>query len=104
MTEVLVARQPIFDRRLRVVAYELLFRDGDTNAAVFGDPEAATAMVALNSFTEIGLERIVGTRSAWINVSRKFLLGGLVRSMPPGLVSLEILEDQVIDRALISAV
>jgi EAL and modified HD-GYP domain-containing signal transduction protein len=104
MYEVFVARQPIFDRKLVVVGYELLFRSGRTTEALVADPEGATAAVVLNSFTEIGLDRIVGHRTAWINVSREFVLQGLAGSVPPGLVLLEILEDQVIDDELIAAI
>jgi c-di-GMP phosphodiesterase len=104
MNEVCVARQPIFDRRLEVVGYELLFRAGDATTAVVADSEGATANVVLNSFTELGLERVVGARPAWINVSRDFVLHGFARSVPPELVLLEILEDELIDDELVSAI
>ncbi|MGA2924804.1 MAG: HDOD domain-containing protein [Solirubrobacteraceae bacterium] len=103
MPDVFVARQPIFDSNLDVVAYELLFRNGCLNEAVIASPEGATATVVLNSFTEIGLERIVGRKTAWVNVSREFVLSGLAQAVPPGVVGLEILEDQVLDDELIGA-
>ena len=37
MSEVYVARQPIFDRNMRVSGYELLFRDADGNRAADDD-------------------------------------------------------------------
>jgi EAL and modified HD-GYP domain-containing signal transduction protein len=104
MAEVYVARQPIFNTALEVEGYELLFRGGADAEALVADSDGATATVVLNSFTEIGLERIVGPSTAWINVSRDFVLSGLARTVPPGLVGLEILEDQVIDADLIAAV
>jgi EAL and modified HD-GYP domain-containing signal transduction protein len=104
MSEVFIARQPIFDLQLEAVGYELLFRAGHATTAVVTDPEGATATVVLNSFTELGLERIVGTRPAWINVSREFVLHGFARSVPPELVLLEILEDQLIDDELVVAI
>ena len=97
MSEVFVARQPIFDRNLHVAGYELLFRGGDAATALVADPEGATASVVLNSFTEIGLERLVGAKPAWVNVSREFVLGGLASSMPPAVVGLEILEAELLD-------
>jgi EAL and modified HD-GYP domain-containing signal transduction protein len=103
MAEVFVARQPIFNRKLEVAGYELLFRGGQVSEALVANSEGATATVVLNSFTEIGLERIVGPHTAWVNVSREFILSGLARSVPPGLVGLEILEDQLIDDQLVSA-
>jgi EAL and modified HD-GYP domain-containing signal transduction protein len=104
LNEVFVARQPILDRRLVAVGYELLFRAGQATTAVVSDSEGATATVVLNSFTELGLERIVGSRTAWINVSREFVLQGLTRSIPPELVLLEILEDQLVDDEFVAAV
>jgi c-di-GMP phosphodiesterase len=105
MSEVFVARQPIFDRWLDVAGYELLFRDRPARAAVITSPPGATGSVVLNSLTEIGLERIIGARTAWIDVSREFVLGGLARSLPPSsVVLLEIIEDESIDDQLIAAI
>jgi EAL and modified HD-GYP domain-containing signal transduction protein len=103
MAEVYVARQPIFNNALEVTGYELLFRAGDPPKALVSHPEGATATVVLNSFTEIGLDRIVGPHTGWINVSREFVLSGLAHTVPPGLVGLEILEGQVIDERFIAA-
>jgi EAL and modified HD-GYP domain-containing signal transduction protein len=101
MSDVFVARQPIFNRDLEVVGYELLFRSREAQA--IPTPEGATASVVLNAFTEIGLERIVGDRTAWINVSRDFILSGLTETVPAGRVRLELLEDQLLDERLIEA-
>ena len=67
------------------------------------DSEGATASVVLNSFTEIGLERIVGCKPAWVNVSREFVLSGLAATMPPSVVGLEILEDELLDERFVHA-
>ena len=67
MERVLVGRQPIFHADMNVLGYELLFRDDETNRASFSDEDQATAEVILNTFTEIGLERVVGQQLAFIN-------------------------------------
>jgi len=103
MPDVFVARQPIFSRKLDVVGYELLFRDGYVNEAIIASPEGATATVVLNSFTEIGLQQMVGSKTAWINVSREFVLSGLAPAVPAGAVGLEILEAEVVDDDVIAA-
>ncbi|HSC04809.1 MAG TPA: HDOD domain-containing protein [Solirubrobacteraceae bacterium] len=103
MSEVFVARQPIFDRRQHVAGYELLFRGGDATTALVADSEGATASVVLGAFTEIGLERLVGAKPAWVNVSREFVLGGLASTMPPAVVGLEILEDELLDERFVHA-
>jgi EAL and modified HD-GYP domain-containing signal transduction protein len=92
---VLVARQPICDADLQVCAYELLHR-GD---AV--DGEQATAQVLLAACGDIGLSALVGARRAYVNVSRRFLLEVDPLPFEPELVVLELLEDQLVDDALV---
>lgn len=103
-SEVFIGRQPIFDRAERVVGYEILFRSEDQGGANVVDAEVATATVVLNTLTEIGLERIVGSQVAWINLSRESILSGIGRMLPPAVTGFEILEGQVVDDQLIAAV
>ncbi len=105
VSEVFIARQPIFDRALAVVGYEVLFRNDDaSNEARVSDDSAATATVVLNALTEIGLDRIVGSHTAWINLPRQFLLDGLASALPPRITCFEILEGQLIDEPFVEAV
>ncbi|MGH2885823.1 MAG: EAL and HDOD domain-containing protein [Solirubrobacteraceae bacterium] len=103
MADVFVARQPIFTPTLQVAGYELLFRGEEASRALVADPEGATASVVLNSFTEIGLERLVGRSPAWVNVSREFVLSGLAKTLPPSVVGLEILENELLDERFVHA-
>src|SRR3712207_6426850 len=103
MSDVYVARQPIFDGQLDLWGYELLFRRANENVAVVGDPDAATATVVINAFTEIGLERLVGDHAAWLNVSRDFVISKLPLTLPPKRIVLELLEEQTVDDELLSA-
>ena len=103
MNEVLLARQPILDVDLTAVGYELLYREAGSDQANVRDDELATARVSLRAMTEIELERLVDARRAWINVTREFVLGGLAETIPPDRVVLELLEDQLVDDALIDA-
>lgn len=100
----LVARQPIFDREQRVHAYELLYRAEGEHAANVLDGEHATATVLTSSFLDIGLERLVESHPAYINVTRDFLLSDAARALPKRQVVLEILEDVEVDAALVAAV
>ena len=84
--------------------YELLYRAGDEDQASISDGEMATARVALNALTEIGLDRVVGQHAAWINVTREFLLQGLARSLPPKRVVLELLQHQLVDEQLLKLI
>jgi c-di-GMP phosphodiesterase len=103
-SEVFIGRQPIFDREKRVTGYEILFRAGDSDQARVLDAEAATATVVLNALTEIGVERIVGSHIAWVNLPRDSVLSGLATMLPPKVTGFELLEGQLIDDRLLEAV
>ncbi|WP_127476445.1 EAL and HDOD domain-containing protein [Sulfurivermis fontis] len=101
--DVFVARQPIFDRRQQVVAYELLYRARDSRVAEISDPDLATTEVFINTFMDIGLDRVTGQRRAYINLTRPFLLGQYPLPFHQDSVTLEVLEDIVPDTELIEA-
>lgn len=102
--EVFVARQPIFNRTQQVVAYELLYRNGDLAYAEISDPDQATTEVFINTFMEIGLDRVTGRRRAYVNLTRPYLLGQYPLPFQRDAVTLEILEDVVPDAELVAAV
>ena len=99
-----VGRQPIYDRRLEVIAYEVLFRRGAVAQADVLDGDHATAQVLLNTFLEIGLDAVVGQQRAFINCTRGMLLQDMVQVFPPERVGIEVLEDIVVDSDLLVAV
>lgn len=88
-----LARQPIYDRELDVVAYELLYRNSQDNQAHISDGHRATGEVVFNALVEMGLEQVIGNETAYVNVTPSFLLGGYCEALPRERVVLEILED-----------
>src|SRR5581483_854798 len=97
-----VARQAVYDRDLNVVAYELLFRETAlAREAAVRDDERATGEAALTAVADIGLDVLVGSRRALVNVSRSFLLGEEVLALPPERVGLEVLETVEPDDAVV---
>jgi len=88
-----VARQPIYREDLKVFAYELLLRQNDLNAPAFTNGDQATAQVLLDTFMEIGLDRVVGPNLAFVTVSRNFLLSGYCQSLPKDRLVLQLPED-----------
>jgi EAL and modified HD-GYP domain-containing signal transduction protein len=98
-----VGRQAIFDRRLVVVGYELLYRNSEENRARFSDANQATATTMLNSFVEIGLTSLVGNLPVWVNLPADFLLGRYPIPLPPEQTVIEVLEDVPVTPALITA-
>jgi c-di-GMP-related signal transduction protein len=90
-----VARQPIFDRRLRLFAYELLFRTGFDNLCDIEAEEGdvASSDVLTTGFVLTGLEELTGGRKASINFTRNLLLKDIPTLFPPDLLLVEVLED-----------
>jgi c-di-GMP phosphodiesterase len=104
MFNVFIARQPIYNRALDVYGYELLARrSAAINQADVRDGDQATSEVILNAYTVIGLEKLVGTHRAFINLTRHFLLNHNDLPFSPKQVVLEILEDIPVDEHLIAA-
>jgi len=98
----LLGRQPILNRSLDLVGYELLFRPLLGPISSY-DGDIATTQVILNTFSEIGLKNLVGDTSGFINFTRSFLTGSLPIPFPPNQTVLEVLEDILLDRQLVDA-
>jgi EAL and modified HD-GYP domain-containing signal transduction protein len=103
VSDIYLARQPIYDRRLNVHAYELLYRNGEENSARIFDGDAATAQVLVNALIEIGLPDIIGASHAFINLTRYHILEGLPAQLAQDRVVLEVLEDILPSAELIQA-
>ena len=105
MPDIYVGRQPVYNRELGVYGYELLFRTGQVNAASEGfvSSDGATSTTLINTFLEIGLERLVGKRYAFINLSEQFLLEEDSLPISPQQVILEVLEDVPVNLPLLKA-
>ena len=86
-----LARQPILGRNQRLFAYELLFRSADSPEANVIDHAAATAAVIAHA-SQLGMQRVVGERMAFVNVDEIVLMSDFVRFLPHDKVILEILE------------
>jgi EAL and modified HD-GYP domain-containing signal transduction protein len=88
-----VARQPIFDIRKKIYAYELLFRSGNINAFPDIDGNTATSSVLSSSFFTVGIEKICSGRLAFINFPESLLLKGTPAFFPKEQLTVEVLED-----------
>lgn len=102
MYDLFIGRQPIYNRSLNVVGYELLFRNGDVNFAAVSDAEQATSQVLLNAVLDLGLDRVVGNHRAFVNVSREFVLHDYVLTLDKDRMVLELTENQSVDDELVS--
>ncbi|MDR0570955.1 MAG: HDOD domain-containing protein [Clostridiales Family XIII bacterium] len=93
--ETFIARQPIFDKRNEVYAYELLYRS-DKDKNYFDpsiDPDLASTRTIINSFIEIGLDRLTNGRKAFVNCTERLLVNGIPTMLPSKYLVVEVLED-----------
>jgi len=105
MSQVLIGRQPIFDRDRRVIAYELLWRaDKDSEAANVVNGDQATTDVMLNALMEIGLDRITGKLPAFVNLTKNFILGNYPLPETTDRLVLEVLEDIKVTDEILAAI
>jgi EAL and modified HD-GYP domain-containing signal transduction protein len=103
-SQVLMARQPIFDRQQRVVAYEILYRDeGDTENSVFRNTQA-TSEVLLNEYTSICDAGEIRRVPAFINLTYDIVVDASIPDLPRKQIVLELLEDAQVDEAFIEGV
>ena len=101
---VYLGRQPILDSSRRRRGYELLYRGGDHESAIFCDPDQATRAVVDGAVLEWGLVNLVGEGTAFVNVTTEFLQSGRYTVLPADRVVLELLETVELDDAAVESV
>jgi c-di-GMP-related signal transduction protein len=101
--DIQVARQPIFDRDRRVVAYELLFRSGLENSFGLNSPDTASVQMLDTTLLGFGLDALLGEHSGFFNASRNFMLDGHWGLLPPARAVIEILEIVEPDADIVAA-
>ncbi|WP_257211105.1 EAL and HDOD domain-containing protein [Anoxybacillus flavithermus] len=90
--DIYVGRQPIFNRNDEVIGYELLYRNGEQNVYNSIDGDRATIDVLINSFMNIGIERLTNGSRCFINFTETLLKRELPFYFPKHLIVVEILE------------
>jgi EAL and modified HD-GYP domain-containing signal transduction protein len=100
---VFVGRQPILNRQQRVIAYELLFRgSAAAQAANLTKAPESTCGLLIDSFKLLGLDNVLGSKRAHVNVSADELLGDAIAALPPERLVFEIVENTKATDALIA--
>ena len=77
-----LARQPIFNQQMEVVAYELLYRSNENNYFHETDGNYATSEILYHTFLALGLETITRGRKAFINFTKDLLDAKLASTLP----------------------
>jgi len=90
--ELFIGRQPILDRKQRIVGFELLFRAGDHQHADITDYLQACASVINEALTEFGMQGLLGRHKGYINMVTPLLMSESVELLPREQVVIELIE------------
>lgn len=90
--DVYIARQPIFNRKMKVYGYELLYRQSLNNYFEGADDDQATTALINNSFMVFGFQELTDETKGFINFSQNLILNELAYLLPKDQVVIEILE------------
>ena len=93
--DILVARQPILNKKKELVAYELQFRPPFSKVLRQNNPEHRTAALMLDGFLSIGMNDLTRGKPAFITFERSLLVKDLATAFPN--TSLGILIEQRIE-------
>lgn len=93
--KVFVARQPIFNANEDIFSYELLYRSNEVNAFPNINGDQATADVIINSFLNIGIDKLSNRKPCFINFTENLLQLKLPTYFKPSEIVVEILESVI---------
>jgi EAL and modified HD-GYP domain-containing signal transduction protein len=101
--EIYLARQPIFDRKMKVFGYELLYRKSINNFYEGRDHNQATADLINNAFLAMKFHELTEGSKAFINFPEELILKEIPLLLSSESVVIEILETVSITDKLIIA-
>lgn len=107
-TQILLARQGIYDKSGDVFAYELLYRNNSHESNVDNSDEnagiKATSSVIAQLFTNLDIDSVISNKLAFINFTYTDIINEVPKLLPNDRVVIEILETVKVDQQLISAI
>lgn len=90
--EIFIARQPIFDTRKNVYAYEMLYRGSQDNTFAGANADMASASVIINTFQSFGLDVLTNGKPVFINFTESLLRQEIATIIPHESLIIELLE------------
>ena len=100
-----LGRQPILDRKQRIMGYEFLFRSADISYADITDNLQAGCSVIMNALTAFGFKDVLGKHKGFFNVTAELLMSDLLEILPREQIVIELLEtieftDEIVARCI----
>jgi c-di-GMP phosphodiesterase len=82
MIDIYVGRQPVYTPSMEIFGYELLYRAKENTKALHEDGEKASSQVIFNTFIELGIDKIIEDKLAFLQVDRIYLTGKVMLPFP----------------------
>nr|WP_312576909.1 HDOD domain-containing protein [Sedimentibacter sp.] len=101
--DVYIARQPIFNTKMNVFGYELLYRRGMNNFYEGLDDSKSTAELINNAYLSMQFNELTSGTRAFINFSEEMLIKKIPLLLPKESIVVEILERVKITEGVIDA-
>lgn len=102
MGNIYVARQPIFNSRMKLYGYELFYRRSERNLFEGSNDDQATAALLADSFF-MGFDDLIDGTRGFVNFSQNLLLDDTPLLLPPDKLVIEIVERTEITPELVAA-
>ena len=99
-----IARQAILNRSLKVFGYELLYRGEIKSNQYDGFSSKQASASVLGGLFENGINHIVDDKYAFVNFDEEFIFSDSIELISPKQLVIEVLENVVIDDALVGRV
>ena len=99
--EVLISKQPIFNRHDEIICYELLYCNKQFNEFSVVDASQATIETLINAFLSIGIQRITNNKPCFIRFPQSLLMHEFLNSFQHEQLIIELDENIEINDSFI---
>lgn len=99
-----IARQPIFNAKLEVYGYELLFRPDIVSNRFDGASSVGATATVLEELFESGIDNIVENKLAFVNFEDAFIQSDTLELFDPKRLVVEIIESKKFDNEFINKI
>ena len=99
-----IARQPIFNERLEVYGYELLFRPDKVSNKFGGASSVGATATVVEELFESGIDSIVENKLAFVNFDDVFILSGTLELLDADRLVVEIIESTRVDEKFLEKI
>lgn len=103
--EIFIARQPIFDKKEKVKAYELLYRDAENlDRAVISDTSLATKKLVANVMTVFDIQKLSNFKRAFINFDCYLLMNDFAKNLVADQVIIDLDESVLYQEGIVEKI